>query len=143
MMGEKLYALITVVVSWILSFIFLTRGFVGATVIIMMVPAVVAVIITIIKNKSFISIFRPITRKVNLKAVLFALIYPLVIIALCGILALVTGLGKKNTDIMSLLIKVLSYIVASVPFMIVTLGEEYGWRGYYLPELSKKYGLKK
>lgn len=34
-------------------------------------------------------------------------------------------------------------MIISIPFTMITLGEEYGWRGYLLMELEHKYGLKK
>ncbi len=141
-MLEIIFVSITLMISWILSFIFIPKGAIGATVIIMMIPAMLACIIKIIKYKSIKEVFKPFLHHISIKGVMFSFIFPIIIISLCSILALITGIGSiSNYD--GVISQTLIIIVMSVPFSIVTLGEEYGWRGYLLVEWEKIYGLKK
>lgn len=142
-MCEKLFIWITLLISWFLSIVFIPQGAVGATVIIMMIPAIVAIILQMVRTKSIKVILRPFIQKINIKAVIFTFIFPLMIVLLCSVLALITGIGKFNSNSHDSIVKVLTFIVYSIPFSIVTLGEEYGWRGYLLPCFENKYGLKK
>lgn len=93
-MFEKIFILGALSISWILSFIFIPQGAIGATTIIMMVPAILGFIITIIKYKSIKQPFKPFFYRVSIKAILFSVIFPIAVISLCGILAVATGTGK-------------------------------------------------
>lgn len=142
-MFEKIFILGVLSISWILSFIFIPQGAIGATAIIMMVPAILGFIITVIKHKSIKKAFKPLFYQINMKAILFSFIFPVGIISLCGILAIVTGTGELTGELSSNIIHILTIVVMSIPFTVITLGEEYGWRGYLLIELEHKYSLKK
>lgn len=141
-MLEIVFVSMTLIISWILSFIFIPKGAIGATVIIIMIPAILGFIIKIIKYRSIKEVFKPLLHRISIKGIMFSFVFPIIIISLCSILALITGVGSvDNYD--GSISQILIIIVMSVPFSIVTLGEEYGWRGYLLGEWEKTYGLKK
>lgn len=80
----------------------------------------------IVKYKSIKEVFKPFLYSINKKGVVFAFIFPIFIISLCSILALLTGLGSLSNYPNKVLLKTLTMIILSIPFSIVTLGEEYG-----------------
>lgn len=122
-MLEIVFVSMTLIISWILSFIFIPKGAIGATVIIMMIPAILGCIIKIIKYKSIKEVFKPLLHRISIKGIMFLFVFPIIIIGLCSILALITGVGSiANYD--GSISQILTIIVMSVPFSIVTLGED-------------------
>jgi CAAX protease family protein len=79
----------------------------------------------------------PLLRPVTIPAIIFAVVYPFVLIGLAALVALGTGLGYLNsgagTGIFAGLILAISAFIYAVP---ASLGQEYGYRGYLLPALT-------
>ena len=103
----------------------------------MFFPAIVALIFNrFIHRKSFKSMFSCIFVKPNLKSMVFSIGYPLIFIATCGIIALITGLGDFNLGNSTLTYIIISSIIVILVNLFIVFGEEYGWRGYLLPKLT-------
>ncbi|MDD1664338.1 MAG: hypothetical protein LUQ32_03205 [Methanomicrobiales archaeon] len=79
----------------------------------------------------------PLLRPVTVPAIVFAVVYPFVLIGLAAFVALGTGLGYLNggagTGILAGVILGASAFIYAIP---ASLGQEYGYRGYLLPTLT-------
>jgi len=148
--NSKMYITLTLAVSWIATVLFYYMGKLNSMVIlIMLFPAICAVIIRI-KSKSSLRdmIINPKFKGLGsyIKAIIFAIIFPTVVIILCAI----TGAIIYKVPLDSAFFKTIfnyqlyqyllpkSFISMSIIF---SFGEEYGWRGYLLPELMKRKSM--
>jgi hypothetical protein len=82
---------------------------------------------------------RPLLGQVTIPSVLFAVIYPSLLLGLAALVALGTGLGYLNTGagtgttVAGGLALAVAAFLAAIP---ASLGQEYGYRGYLLPALA-------
>jgi membrane protease YdiL (CAAX protease family) len=79
----------------------------------------------------------PLLRPVTIPAIIFAVVYPFILLGLAALVALGTGLGYLNggagTGILAGLILAVTAFIYAIP---ASLGQEYGYRGYLLPALT-------
>ncbi len=139
----ELFIIFTFTFGWISSILLVLSGAGGGLIVTMSMPFLFAAIFNLIEYKSMKALFLPFRKRVNLKSILFMFLYPIIIIALCSVLALVTKQGALSANWSDLLIKTLGLIPLSVILFVIGLTEEYGWRGYLLPRWCERYGLKK
>lgn len=138
------YIIVVLLTTWLFSFIIFSNNTIGLSLfeLVMFFPAIIALIFNIIQGKSR-TMFSCVTAKPNLKSIIFGIGYPLLFIATCSIIALLTGLGVINTaslggsNFLTILITTIILILIN---LIPAFGEEYGWRGYLLPRLTKSFG---
>jgi membrane protease YdiL (CAAX protease family) len=75
----------------------------------------------------------------SFKSYLFSALYPVLFIATCAFLAVVFSLASPNWEKGKTLLP--SFTLANTLIgILLILGEEYAWRGYLLPELSRIKG---
>lgn len=106
---------------------------------IMFIPAPIAAIFLFLQTRSMRAVFDPIIHRVPLKSMAFAIVYPLVVIFSCALLAQLIGLAEVDWQSLLSVIKApsLEQFVWAVLFVG---GEEYAWRGYLFPKFSELYG---
>ncbi|RZT95741.1 CAAX prenyl protease-like protein [Ancylomarina subtilis] len=135
-----IFIVIVLILSWSLTMFFFSKPeTVQLFPLVMFIPAIVGIIINSIRYKSFKLVFKPITTRINLKSILFSLIYPLLFIGLVAIVLSLTGIGKFNSDKLSELSNFPSIEMIIIGFLLM-FGEEYGWRGFLLKELATAKG---
>lgn len=135
-----LFIVIVIIFTWCFSlYIFSNSETVQLYVLMMVIPAIVALIMNSIRYKSIRLVFKPITTKINLKSILFSLIYPILFIGLVAISVSIIGVAEFNEDKLSNLIQFPSLVTILIGFLLM-FGEEYGWRGFLLKELAETKG---
>lgn len=108
------------------------------TIPIMLAPAVTAIILRRLRGRSVGRTIVGSLRRTTPRSLAFALGFPIVFITIVAVVALTTGLGTYQPNVPSLLAGTPIYLYP-LYFLIVgviTYGEELGWRGYLLPELT-------
>jgi len=139
-----LFITVTLIVSWTYAlFVFSSPKTLPLFNFVMLVPATVAIILNSIKYKSFKLVMKPLFSKISLKSILFASLYPLLFISLLALVVYLLGAATYNIDKLSsgpsIQFGVL-FIVLFLASIILTFGEEYGWRGFLLKELAEIKG---
>lgn len=137
----KSYIIAAILVTWIVTIILFVNPVVGLNffAIIMFIPAILAIIFNKIQHKSS----KCFIKKINLKSIMFGIFYPIIFVLICAIVSQLMGIGKFNSQKMLTLKDIITIVITIIVNLFVVLGEEYGWRGYLLPELTKEKGKTK
>jgi len=137
----------TLILSWTISFVSITDTVpVYTTLLLMLTPATVALVIRRVQGYSVLRTIRSSLRGSTSRSLLFAVVYPVGFIGIAALLALTTGLGTYQAGPENIVITALRQggVVLLIVFLFESLlrmyGEEFGWRGYLLPELTVRWG---
>ncbi|MFC1522948.1 lysostaphin resistance A-like protein [Elusimicrobiota bacterium] len=138
-----IFIILVLVISWAYTvFLFLKseraqdyRWIIGM----MGIPACVALSVSFYQGKTLSQVIAPLSGYLNVSTIVFAIFYPLIFISACAMIAKLSGLAKVNTKKLKSLLSVPSLTLFLVGVAAV-FGEEYGWRGYLLPEITRSRG---
>lgn len=135
-----IFIVLVLILSWLVTYLlFQDQSTIELYPLIMFIPAIVGITLNSIRFRSFRKVFKPITRKVSLKSLIFAFLYPILFIGSIAVIISLSGIGSLNTDKLSSL-KDIPTIETIILGALLMFGEEYGWRGFLLPELCLKFG---
>lgn len=132
-----IFIVIVLITTWCYALLMLSKPETAQFyVLLMFIPAVTAIVINSIRYGSIRMVFRPITTRLNIKSILFSVIYPLVFIGTVAVLVYLTGIAEFNADKLKDLARPPSVDIIIIGFLLM-FGEEYGWRGFLLKELAE------
>ncbi|MEZ2414504.1 CPBP family intramembrane glutamic endopeptidase [Muriicola sp. E247] len=132
-----LYSTIAIVLSSLICFISYEIGDSNISILSVFTPSILALIFTAISKgkKGVYELFiKQTIRKINFKWLLLSI----VAIPLIASLAVLTSL---NFDLSKFSLRTTQLLPQFVVIILIALGEEYGWRGFLLPKLIKKFNL--
>ena len=138
----KAYIILVISITWFITGILFINPATGVKnfTILMFIPALLAIVFNKVQHNDRKESIMERVRGTNPKSLLFSIFYPIIFIILCGIIVQITGLGKLNVHGSPSLKAVGDFIWALIISIAAAWGEEYGWRGYLLPKLTKQHG---
>lgn len=141
---SKTYILSVLTVTWLVTIALFIDPTTGLNLfsIIMLIPGLLAIVFIKVLHKNPKTKLIDLTKRRSGRSLLFPILYPILFVVVCALIALITGMGELNFQKI-LTIKDTTSIVTIIATLIGVLGEEYGWRGYLLPELTKIKGITK
>lgn len=133
-----LFIALVLIISWIYTaFIFSKPERIDFFAFIMFLPATIGLILNTVRFKSFRKVMQPLTTRLNLKSVFFALFYPLVFIVGIAVLTWILDISEFNKETFTNLSFKMGFVNIIIAFFLM-FGEEYGWRGFLLRDLAEK-----
>jgi len=132
-----IYSTIVIVLSSFICFISYEIGDSNISILSVFTPSILALILTAISKgkKGIYELFiKQTIQKTNFKWLLLSIIT----IPLIASLAMLTSL---NFDLSKFSLRTTQLLPQVVVIILIALGEEYGWRGFLLPKLMKKFNL--
>ncbi len=135
-----IYIISVLLISWgFVVFLFSNSKTIELYPVIMLIPASIALIMNAFITKSFKMVFKPVTASIGLKALFFSILFPVLFILIAASLVWAIGLGKINELKIDDIFKVPSFATIIIGTLLL-FGEEYGWRGFLLKNLSESKG---
>ncbi|MFC1784939.1 CPBP family intramembrane glutamic endopeptidase [Candidatus Neomarinimicrobiota bacterium] len=135
-----LFIVLTLLITWVYIFIiFSNPKTVGLFHFCMFFPAIIGITINSIRYQSIKKVFHPITVKINAKSLLFSFFYPIIFLGIIALLVKVTNLAEFDRTQLYRLFDFRSIIFIPIGLLLM-FGEEYGWRGFLLKELTESIG---
>jgi len=106
----------------------------------LVIPTMTAVTLNIIHHGGFDKVYSAVFTGTTKSSIIFAILYPLGLLLVLAVTALLTGLAEFNTGNLPTAVDLIKSLINLLLIMIITFGEEYGWRGFLLPALQNRYG---
>lgn len=140
---ENIFLLIVFPLAYLISILLGFEGLNKELIIIIIIPALAAIVSLLLEFKSFKGLLKPFFHKISCKSLAFTIVFPIISILFCMLAAIYTHQGALLTNWSNVYMTIANLILISTVFFISGLFEEYGWRGYLFPRLSKKYSFKR
>lgn len=139
---SKAYILAVLTISWLVTIALFINPTTGLKLfsIIMLIPGLLAIIFIKVLHKISKAKLVYFAKKVSATSLLFGILYPLFFVIFCILIGILTGIGELNIQKMFTIKDTITTIISITATIFGVLGEEYGWRGYLLPELTKIKG---
>lgn len=139
------YILAVLTITWLVTIALFIEPTAGIKVfsIIMLIPGLLAIVfVKVLHNnpKMNLTVF---SKKISSTSLLFGIQYPVLFVILCALIAQITGIGQLNSHKIFTIKDTATIPITIIVTIFGVLGEEYGWRGYLLPELTKIKGKTK
>jgi membrane protease YdiL (CAAX protease family) len=136
-----LYIILTLGLSWILTFVLFQHPNQAeqSFAIVMFIPMIMAFIfqrIPSLRRKEKIPF---VSNRLPGKSIAFAIIYPLIIVAVITIIDIILRIGHTNKESIGDIHAFVSTFILLIPALLSAFGEEFGWRGYLLPTLNETF----
>jgi len=131
------FSIIVIGLSSLICFISYKTNNSNLSILTVFTPSIVALVFTGI-NKGKKGVYELFVKQTIKKTRLKWLLLSLIGIPLLGSLAMLTSL---NFDISKFSLRTDQLMPQIIVIILIALGEEYGWRGFLLPKLMKKFNL--
>ncbi|MBB6463689.1 CPBP family intramembrane glutamic endopeptidase [Flammeovirga kamogawensis] len=136
----SVFAILTLIISYVFTFfIFFDGENINLVSLVMFVPAIIGLLLNSIRYKSFKKVFAPVFHRLNLKALAFSVLYPILFIGVICLVTYALGLSTLNKDKL-IELTVLPGIANVLIGLLLVFGEEYGWRGFLLKTAAAAHG---
>lgn len=139
---SKAYIPAVLTISWLVTIALFINPTTGIKLfsIIMFIPGLLAIIFVKVLHKNSKAKLVYFAKKVSATSLLFGILYPLFFVIFCILIGIITGIGELNLQKIFTIKDTITTIISITATIFGVLGEEYGWRGYLLPELTKIKG---
>lgn len=144
------FLLVTIICSALIETVIIAQGAMGLAVFLMWVPALAAVIGDCISQKeingriSCKALLKNIGfRKTKFRWMIYACVIPFLYIGIPYIIFWNISPGSMNLGTASVQQLIIMSVLGIFVGLLTALGEEIGWRGYFVPALVGHFGLKK
>lgn len=142
---SKTYVLAVLTITWLVTIALFINPTTGLKLfsVIMLIPGLLAIVFVKFLHKDPKMKLAVFTKKISFTSLLFGILYPILFVFLCALIAQITGIGQPDSQKIFTIEDTVTIIITIVVTLSGVLGEEYGWRGYLLPELTKIKGKTK
>ncbi|GAM68769.1 CAAX amino terminal protease family protein [Vibrio sp. JCM 19236] len=142
--SSKRYAIVFIVlvmgITWAFNlYIFKHQTHLSMYTLSMVIPGFVALSLNAFRYKSIKGITAPFSRRLSIKILGFSVGYPVIFITLLAALDVVCFIGTIDHQRLESMQWLPPLSVAMTGFLVVC-AEEYGWRGFLLPNIASGFG---